>query len=51
MYKEADPMSLITVEPSYIEYIYLQEDIHGEENKDDNRNVITHCESCDVTIK
>ena len=50
MYEKADPGSLITVEPSYVEDVFLQEDIHKEGNKDDKGNVIAHCEDCDYQV-
>ena len=44
LYKDTYPVSLITVEPSYIEDV--QEDIHEEGNKDDNENIIADYKVC-----
>ena len=43
-------MSLSTVEPLYVEDIYLQEDINKERNETYNRNVIAHCDDCDNEV-
>ena len=50
IYKEADSVSLSTVEPLNVEDIDFQQDINKEQIETYNRNVISHCDDCDNQV-